>query len=66
VWSGGRGARIAKTPEDAKTVIGRRCTEEKVVRSVVPTRTTRTDVDETGSSGKSIRPKPGGHVRVKE
>jgi hypothetical protein len=49
-----------------KTVIGRRCTEEKMVRGVVLTRTTQTDVNEEGSSGKSIRPKLGGYVRVKE
>ena len=45
VWRGGRSARITKTPKDAKTVIGRWCTEEKVVRSVVPPRTTRTNVN---------------------
>ena len=44
VWRGGCGARITETPKDAKTIIGRWSTEKKVVRSVVPPRTTRTNV----------------------
>ena len=40
VWRGGRGARITETPEDAETIIGRWCAEEKVVRGVVPPRAT--------------------------
>ena len=45
VWRGGHGATITETPKDAETVIGWWCTEEKVVRSVVPPRTTRTNVN---------------------
>ena len=45
VWRGGRGARITETPEDAETIIGRWCAEEKVVRGVVPPRATRTNVN---------------------
>ena len=45
VWHGGRGAGITETPKDVETIIGRWCTEEKVVRSVVPPRTTRTNVN---------------------
>ena len=45
VWHGGCGARIIETPKDAETVIGWWCTEEKVVRSVVPLRMTRTNVN---------------------
>ena len=45
VWHGGCGARITKTPKDAETVIGRWCTEEKVVKSIVPPRTTWTNVN---------------------
>ena len=41
----GRGARITETPEDAKTIIGRWCAEEKLVRGVVPPRATRTNVN---------------------
>ena len=43
VWRGGRGARITETPEDAETIIGRWCAEEKVVRGVVPPRATWTN-----------------------
>ena len=46
MWSGGCGVGIAKTPEDAKTVIGRRCTEEKVVRSEVATGAAGAEVKE--------------------
>ena len=45
VWRGGRGARITETPKYAKTIIRRWCTEKKVVRSIVPSETTRTNVD---------------------
>ena len=45
VRSSGRGARITETPEDAETIIGRWCAEEKVVRGVVPPRVTRTNVN---------------------
>ena len=43
MWRGGRGARITNTPRDAETITGWWCTEEKVVRGVVPPRTTRTE-----------------------
>ena len=45
VWCDGRGARITETPKDAETIIGRWCTEEKVVRCVVPPRATQTNVN---------------------
>ena len=45
VWCGGRGARITETPKYAKTIIGRWCTEKKVVRGVVPPGMTQTNVD---------------------
>ena len=45
VWRGRRGARITETPEDAETIIGRGCAEEKVVRGVVPPRATWTNVN---------------------
>ena len=42
VRSSGRGTRVAKAAKDAKTIVGRRRTEEKVVRGVVPTGTAQT------------------------
>jgi hypothetical protein len=45
MWHGGGGARITETPKDAKTVVGRQCAEEKMMRGVVPPRATRTNVN---------------------
>ena len=42
---GGRGARITETPENAKTIIRWGCTEEELVKSIVPARTTQTNVN---------------------
>ena len=54
---GGRNARVAKAAKDAKAIIGWRCTEEKVVRSVVPMGTTRADIEEESGGGECIGPK---------
>lgn len=51
---GGRGARITETPKNAKTIIGWGRTEKELMRSIVPARATRADVNEEASSGKSI------------
>ena len=45
VRHGGRGARVTETPEDAKTIVGRWCSEEKMMGKVVPPGATRTDVN---------------------
>lgn len=64
--SDGCGARIAKTAENPKSVVGWRNAVEKLVRSVVPANTTWTDVKEESGGGKSVRPKPRGDVGVKQ
>ena len=45
MWREGGGARITETPKDAKTVVGRWCAEEKMMRGVVPPGATWTDVN---------------------
>ena len=64
--SSGRSARITETTENAKTIIRWNRTEEELVRSVVPARTSRADVNEEAGGGKSIRPEPRRHVGVEE
>ena len=59
----GCGVGIAEAPKNAKTVIGWMHTKDKVMRCVVPTRTTRADVKVEDGGGESIRPKPGGGGR---
>src|SRR4051812_30524290 len=66
VRSGGRGARITKTPEDAKTIIRWNRTEEKLMRGVVPAGTTGSNVNEETGGGERVRPKPSWHVGVEE
>ena len=62
----GRNARVAKTVEEAKAIIGWRCTEEKVVRGVVPTGTTRADIKEESGGGECIGPEPRRDVSMKK
>ena len=57
VRGGGRSTSVAKAAEDAETIIGRRRTEEKVVRSVVPTGTAWADVEKKSGGGEGIGPK---------
>jgi hypothetical protein len=64
--SGGRGARIAKTPEDPKIVVGWGYTVEELVRGIVPANTTGTDVKEERGGGESVRPKPRRDVGVEQ
>ena len=45
VWCSGGGARVTQASEDAKTIIGWRRTEEKLVWGEVPARTTRSNVN---------------------
>ena len=63
---GGRNARVAKAAEDAKAIIGWRRTEEKVVRGVVPTGTTRADIEEESGGGECIGPEPRRDVGMKK
>ena len=63
---GGRGARITETPENAKTIIRWNRTEEELVRSVVPARTTRANVNEKAGGRERVRPEPRSHVGVEE
>ena len=64
--SGGRGARITETPENAKTIIRWNCTEEELVRGVVPAGTTRANVNEEAGGRERVRPEPSRHVGVEE
>ena len=64
VMSGGRGAMITKTPEDAKAIIRWGHTEEELVRSIVPAGTTWANVNEEAGGRKSVRPEPRRHVGV--
>ena len=66
VRSSGRGARITETPEDVKTIIRWNRTEEELVRSVVPVRTTRANVNKEAGGRERVRPEPRGHVGVEE
>ena len=59
-------ARMAETAKDAKAIIRWGRTKEEMVRGIVPAWATRTDVNEEGGGGVSVRPKPGRHVGVKE
>ena len=62
----GGDARVEGTAEDAKLIIRRLCTEEKVMRCKVSASATWTNVNEEGSSGESVRPKARRHIGVKE
>ena len=44
--SSGRGARVTETPENAETIIRWNCTEEELVRGLVPAGTTGANVHE--------------------
>jgi hypothetical protein len=66
VRSGGRGARITKAPEDPKTIVRRRGTEEELMRSIIPARATWADVKKEGGGGESVRPEPRGNVGVEK
>ena len=56
--SDGCGARIAKTPENPKSVVGWRYIVEELVRGIVPARATWADVKEEASGGESIQRAP--------
>ena len=62
----GRGARITETPENAKTIIRWNRTEEELVRSVVPARTTRANVNEKAGGRERVRPELRRYVGVEE
>ena len=64
--SSGRGARITETSEDAKTIIRCYCTEEELVRSVVPAGTTGANVNKEAGGRERVRPEPRRHVGVEE
>ena len=64
--SGGRGARITETPENAKTTIRWSCTEEELVRGVVPVGTTWANVTKKADGREGIRPEPRRHIGVEE
>ena len=66
VRSSGRGARITETPEDAKTIIRWNRTEEELVRSIVPARTTRANFNKEAGGRERVRPEPSRHVGVEE
>ena len=66
VRGGGRGARIRETPKNAKTIIRWNHTEEELVRSVVPARTTWANVNEKAGGCERVRPEPRRHIGVEE
>ena len=66
VRSSERGARITETPKNAKTVIRWNRTEEELVRTVVPARTKRANVNEKAGGRERVRPEPRRHVGVEE
>ena len=63
---GGSKARIAEAAKDAKGIIRWGRTKEEMVRGIFPAWAAQADVNEEGGGSKSVRPKPGRHVRVKE
>ena len=66
VRSSGRGARITETPKNAMNIIRWNRTEEELVRSVVPARTTWANVNEKAGGRERIRPEPRRHIGVEE
>jgi hypothetical protein len=66
VRSGGRGARITKAPEDLITIVRRGGAEEELMRSIIPARTTWSDVNKDGGGGEGVRPEPRGNVGVEK
>ena len=51
VWSGGGDTRIAATPKNTETIVGWRGTEEEMMRGIVPTGTTRANVNKQSGGG---------------
>ena len=64
--SSGGYTRETEASEDAETIIRGRRTEEKMMRCIIPTDTTRAKVNKKCGGGKCIRPKPGWHVGVEQ
>ena len=56
VRSGGSYTGVTTTTEDAEAVIGGRRSKKEVMRSIVPSGTTRAKINEKGGGGESIRP----------
>jgi hypothetical protein len=63
---GGDDTRITEATKNSETIIGGRGTEEKMMRCITPTDTTRAKVNKKCGGGKGIRPKPGWHVGVEQ
>ena len=64
--SGGGYTRETEASEDAETIVRGRGTEEKLMRCIIPTDTTRSKINKKCCDGKGIRPKPGWHVGVEQ
>ena len=64
--SGGSYARITTAAEDAKAIIGRGRPKEKVMRSIVPSSATWTEVNKKCGGGESIGPELRRYVGMKE
>ena len=62
VEGSGSSVGIAEAPEDAKIVIGWGRPEQKMMRCIAPSRFAWPDIEKESGGGKSIGPKPGGHV----
>jgi hypothetical protein len=60
VRSSGGGVRVTRTPEDTEVVVGRRGTEEGVVRSRSRTSNGRKTVEEVGGGVETLRPETRG------
>jgi hypothetical protein len=66
VRGGGSDTGVTTTTKDPKIIIRGRGTKKKVVWRVVPTSTTRTEVDEEGGGGEGVGPKGRWDVTVEE
>ena len=64
--SSGGYTRETEASEDAETIVRGRGTEEKLMRCIIPTDTTRTKVNKKCGGGKGIRPKPRWHVGMEQ
>ena len=62
MWRGGWDIKITQATKNMKIVIGRGRPEQKMMRCIAPSRFAWPDVKKESGGGKSIGPKPGGHV----
>ena len=62
MWGGGGDVGVTQATKNMKIVIGRGRPEQKMMRCIAPSRFAWPDVKKESGGGKSIGPKPGGHV----